>query len=269
MSDNRNNNKLMIILAHPDDAETECGGTVIKFIKLGGEVTIVSMTNGNAGHQTMTAEELTKRRYEETQRVAKHFGGKVNYIILDNNDAQLTPNLENRHELIRLIRKENPDIIITHRTSDYHPDHRATSQLVQDASYLWSVPAVCPDTKRLDNSPLVLYHQDDFKRPYEFTPTIFVDISDVIEEKMKILSFHESQVFEWLPYIEGYLDEVPEDAKSRIKFLIDKWANTGNVNRFLNKVNGAKYLEAFEVSEYGGTYTREKIKLVMPFVHLI
>src|SRR5690606_25337429 len=104
------------------------------------------------------------------------------YEVLDNPDGGLLPTLEARGQLIRLIRNFNPDLILTHRPIDYHPDHRYTSVLVQDAAYMITVPAVCPDTPHLERNPVILYLSDDFRKPAPFTADVVVDIGEQMSQ---------------------------------------------------------------------------------------
>lgn len=264
----------LFIGAHPDDADIKFGGTAIKFLEQGHTVTYLSMTNGDAGHQTMSGKELAQRRKKETEAVAQMLG--LTYLVLDNHDAQLQATVENRNQLIKIIRQQKPDLIITHRPNDYHTDHRNTSLLVQDAAYLIAVPNVMPQTSRLDYNPVIMYHQDNFTKPYPFMPNVFVDISDVIDKKMEALACHESQVFEWLPFIEGYLDDVPTSkyTKTRIEWLKKYWSNPGNGNKHLlqlkkllpeEQFEKITQIEAFEACEYGGELTQQKAKELFPF----
>ena len=134
--------RILIIGAHPDDADIKAGGTAAKWCALGHVVRLVSLTNGQAGHQTMHGPELASRRRAEAEAAAATIG--ATYEVFDHPDGELDDRLEYRHEVIRLIRSFRPDLIITHRSTDYHPDHRFAGLLVQDASYLLTVPAICP-----------------------------------------------------------------------------------------------------------------------------
>jgi len=136
--------RFLIFGAHPDDCDILFGGTALKLIPRGAEVFFVSLTNGNAGHQTMPREALAERRLGETRSSGK-VAGLAEYRVLSHDDGTLMPTLENRLEMIRIIREINPDAVFTHRLCDYHPDHRAASQLMNDASFLAAVPLVCPD----------------------------------------------------------------------------------------------------------------------------
>lgn len=264
----------LFVAAHPDDADIQFGGTAIKYLDLGNKVTYLAMTNGDAGHQEMGGAPLAERRRKEGDAVAQFLG--LDYMILENHDAQLQATIQNRDKLIQIIREIKPDIIITHRPNDYHTDHRNTSLLVQDSAYLTSVPNVVPSVPRLEFSPVIVYHQDDFKKPCPFSPNVFVDITDVIDRKMEALSLHESQVFEWLPFVEGYLDDVPKshDKQARIEWLKKRWSDSRHVSQYLpilkqlvseDEFKKIKYIEAFEASEYGGELTQEKARELFPF----
>uniref|UniRef100_UPI003C2B1F03 PIG-L deacetylase family protein n=1 Tax=Escherichia coli TaxID=562 RepID=UPI003C2B1F03 len=129
--------------AHPDDADIKAGGTAARWCEAGHVVRLVSLTDGRAGHQTMHGPRLAQRRRAEAQAAASVIG--ASYEVLDIPDGELDDRLEYRHRVIRLIRGFWPDLILTHRAIDYHPDHRFAGLLVQDASYLLTVPGVCPD----------------------------------------------------------------------------------------------------------------------------
>jgi len=188
--------RYLAVCAHPDDMELRMGGTLWKLCRAGHEVRIVSLTNGNAGHRSMRPEALAERRRREAGKVAALCG--LQYDILDIPDGRLEVTLENRERLIRLVRRFDPDVVFTFRTCDYHPDHRATAQLVQDASYLLGVPLICPDTPIDDRRPVVLLVHDTFKKPCPFSADLAVAVEDVLDEKAGMCACHESQFFEWL-----------------------------------------------------------------------
>jgi LmbE family N-acetylglucosaminyl deacetylase len=263
---------ILFVGAHPDDADIQFGGTAIRYLQLGHTVNYLTATNGNAGHQTLGGAALAQRRYKETQTVANYLG--INYFVLDNEDGELQATIENRKKVIKVIREVRPHLIVTHRPNDYHADHRNASLLVQDAAYLLCVPNVLPLTPRLEFNPVIVYHQDNFTKPAPFTPEVIVDITEVIDKKMEALSLHESQVFEWIPFIEGYLGEVPTDKSERVSWLKTRWAQRTLASRFLTQVKpgissealiNAQFLEAFERCEYGSRLTHENVDKLFPF----
>src|SRR5271170_2190544 len=114
--------RILIIGAHPDDADIKAGGTSAKWSSLGHVVRLVSLTNGQAGHQTMHGQELASRRRAEAEAAGATIG--ATYQVFDQPDGELDDRLEFRHRVIRIIRSFRPDLIITHRSTDYHADHR-------------------------------------------------------------------------------------------------------------------------------------------------
>jgi len=145
----QNDGKLRIICfgAHPDDCEYRVGGTAAMWAKMGHHVKLVSVTNGDIGHWKMAGGPLAQRRTAEAARSDRILG--VESKVLDIHDGELMPTLENRRIITRLIRNWQADIVICHRPWDYHPDHRYTGVLVQDAAFMVTVPFFCPDTPRL------------------------------------------------------------------------------------------------------------------------
>src|SRR5260370_21711912 len=118
--------------AHPDDCDLKAGGLAAKFAALGHKVKFVSLTNGDAGHQSECGGQLAMRRRAEAQEAARRIG--IEYHVLANPDGRLVRTLDVREQVIREIRQWKADIVIGPRPNDYHPDHRYTGVLVQDAS---------------------------------------------------------------------------------------------------------------------------------------
>jgi LmbE family N-acetylglucosaminyl deacetylase len=262
---------IIIIGAHPDDPD-EVGGTAYKWAQAGHKVLMVSLTNGDAGHQSMNSEDLAKRRREEARKAGEVIG--VKYITLDNHDGQLMPTYENRLQVIRLIREHQADIVIFPRPYDYHPDHRYTGTLVLDAAYMVTVPKILPEVPHLEKNPVFLFTYDQFTHPEPFKADVVVDIDDVIEKKIDMYHQHTSQMYEWLPYNRGALDQVPASEKERRVWLGNSWRSRSNAGPFRDlliehygKERGSKikYCEPFQDSEYGTRLTKENIKYYFPF----
>src|SRR5690242_7067276 len=243
--------------AHPDDCDIRAGGTAALLAQMGHQVKFVAVTNGDAGHQTEGGGALAKRRRAEAMESGRRLG--ITYEVLDNHDGELLPTIPVREQIIRRIREWNADIVLAPRPNDYHPDHRYTGVLVNDAAYMVVVPNVCPDTPPLRKNPVFLYFEDNFQRPQPFRPDVAVDIDDVIQKKFDALDAHVSQFYEWLPWVDGKLDEVPKDHAARRKWLFEQRERelTPAVRRTLEKWYGPerarqiKAAEAFEVCEYG------------------
>ena len=272
--------RVLMIGAHQDDNEFECGGLAAKLIKNGHTVRFLSMCNGCGGHHILGPKEISERRAKESARVAQMLG--IQYDIWDNDDCNLVADLSTRKRTIRYIREFNPDIIITHRTIDYMPDHRATGQLVQDASYLLTVPNECPDVPAMRFMPVVMYSEDRFTNPV-FKPDVVVDIDAEADTKLQIAHINVSQVYEWLPYTYG--EQVPEGEEERFEWLkgINVTAETTDeevmsatrgyavrnakpaarhraklIEQYgTEKGSKIRFAEAYEVSEYGSPLTEE------------
>jgi len=265
--------RLLVIGAHPDDPD-KSGGTMARYVALGHTVKFVSLTNGDAGHQTIGGGPLALIRTEEARCAGEAVDSE--YITLDNHDGELMPTLEMRRQVITVIREFEPDMVFTPRVDDYHPDHRATGELVRDAAYMVTVPNVVAKTPHLRKNPIFVNVEDRFSKPTPFDPVVVVDVGSVVEKKVDMYHCHTSQMYEWLPYNRGSLDQVPEgDAARRAwlaKQLKARWRRTAD--RFRDKLieiygeeRGSKveFAEAFEISEYGAMPSKDQLKTLFPF----
>ena len=276
--------KILSIGAHQDDNEFRVGGMAYKWVKAGHEVRFLSMCNGSGGHHILSPEETSKTRAKESASVAEFLGIRYD-IWSDIDDCTIMANLDLRWRTIRYIREFSPDLIIAHRTNDYHADHRASAQLVQDASYLLTVPHTCPDTPAMRRMPVIVYNEDHFKYP-PFNPTYVMDIDDAIDAKLHISHLNKCQVYEWLPYT--HEETVPEGEAERFEWLkgmnITKdtsdaevmAAKRGYAVRYARtaarfrkeliehygeeKGSKVRFAEAFELCEYGRQPDAEFIK---------
>lgn len=267
-------NKLRVIAfgAHPDDCDIRAAGTAAKFASLGHAVKFVAVTNGDAGHQTEGGGALAKRRRAEAEESGRRLG--ITYEVLDNHDGELLPTIDVRNQVIRRIRQWNADVVLAPRPNDYHPDHRYTGVLVQDAAYMVVVPNVCPDTPPLRKNPVFLYFEDHFQKPAPFRPDVAIDIDDVFARKIEALDAHLSQVYEWLPWVDGKLSEVPKDPAERRKWLARTRGGqpTPEVRRALEKWYGpergarVQHAEAFELCEYGSQPDESQLRRLFPML---
>ncbi|WP_149243832.1 PIG-L family deacetylase [Dyadobacter sp. 32] len=266
--------RVIVFGAHPDDCDLGAGGLAALYSSMGHKVKFVSLTNGDMGHQEMGGGELANRRLKEAKEAGKRLG--IEYDVLDNHDGELLPTLENRMQVIRKIREWQADLVIAPRTNDYHPDHRNTGILVQDAAYLVIVPNILSNVPPLTKNPVFLYFRDRFQRPNPFRPDIAIDITSVIANKVDELDAHVSQFYEWLPWTSQDLQNVPKDLAERKKWLrtaiekrssvtpeirlaLDKWYGT-------DKASSIKLVEVFEICEYGKQPTQEDIRTLFPML---
>jgi LmbE family N-acetylglucosaminyl deacetylase len=258
--------------AHPDDCDIRAGGTAAKWAAAGHRVRFVSVTNGDAGHQSQGGGALGARRRAEAQESGRRLG--IEYIVLDNHDGELMPTLQVREQIIRLIRQWKADLVLGPRPNDYHPDHRYTGVLLQDAAFMVTVPNVAPDTPALRQNPVFMYFEDSFQKPNPFSPDVAVSIDDTFSKKVDAIDAHVSQVYEWLPWLNGRLDAVPKDPVERRAWLAKQ--RQGRINeavraalvKFYGPEAGAKveHAEAFEICEYGRRPDASDVKRLFPFL---
>jgi len=183
---------VLAVGCHPDDIEISCCGTLAKCVKRGDKVTVCHVANGDMGHEIISPEELRKIRIGEAKSAGALAG--IDVVTLDIGD--LLPNgcdIAQRDKLVTLIKEVQPDFIITHSPTDYMPDHLAVSKLVFDASFAASVPHYGTEGKA---AVVPIFYMDNLAG-MNFNPTEYVDITDEIELKIKMLECHESQL-KWM-----------------------------------------------------------------------
>lgn len=260
--------RVLAIGAHPDDCDIKFGGTAAKMARAGYAVKFLSLTNGDAGHQSDGGASLARRRYAETQESARRLG-IAEYEVLGNHDGELLPTLEVRRQIIRAIRAWKADIVIAPRPNDYHPDHRYTGVLVQDAAYMVVVPNIVPEVPALRRNPIFLYFEDGFQKPYPFHPDVVVAIDDVWDTKVSSLDAQVSQFYEWLPWVDGKLADVPADPAARRAWLSKARSAPPSeaVRAALARVYGdqsIRHAEAFELCEYGRRLPVSELQAMFP-----
>jgi N-acetylglucosamine malate deacetylase 1 len=265
--------KLLIIGAHPDDAEYHAGGMAVLYRQLGRQVRMISATDGSAGHHRTPPAELATVRKREAANSGRVIGAE--YEVWDHPDGSLLPTLELRAQIIREVRTYQPDLVLTHRPCDYHPDHRAVGQAVQDASYLFTVPHVVPEVPALRREPVVASMCDLFTRPNMLRPDVMLDISPFLETIEQMFACHRSQVYEWLPYNQCIGNEVPDDESQRREWLSGWFRKLIRpradhfrerlIERYGNHGKSIKWLEAYEISEYAGSFDDGDRQRLFPF----
>ena len=221
----------------------------------------MSVTNGDIGHWRMAGGPLARRRTGEVRRAARILG--IDTVVLDIHDGELMPTLDRRRTLTRLIREWKADVVLAHRPNDYHPDHRYTGILVQDAAFMVTVPFFCPDVPYLTKNPVFLYYADRFQRPNPFRADVVVGIDDVIDKKLAALEALVSQFYEG--GAGGTAAFVPKDkagqeahARQVRQTFLDRARGVARQYRdrlvaLYGKERGQRveHAEAFELCEYG------------------
>jgi len=269
--------KLRIICfgAHPDDCELKAGGVAAMWAAQGHHVKFISVTNGDIGHWREAGGPLSRRRKAEVEQAAKVLG--IATEVLDIHDGELLPTLENRRTITRLIREWKADVVMSHRPNDYHPDHRYTGVLVQDAAYMVAVPFICPDTPPLKNNPVFLFYPDSFQKPNPFHADIVVAIDSVIDKKLAALATLESQFYEGGAL--GCAALMPSDRQKQTERRAQVRAahaarSAAVAQRFRSQLadwygneKAAKVgsAEAFEICEYGRQPNKTEIVRLFPF----
>jgi LmbE family N-acetylglucosaminyl deacetylase len=218
---------------------------------------------------------LAKRRKAEVEAAAKVLG--IETEVLDIHDGELEPTLENRKKITRLIREWKADLVMSHRPNDYHPDHRYTGVLVQDAAYMVTVPKFLPDVPHLKRNPVFMYYTDYFEKPNPFKADMVVAIDGVLAKKADALERLESQFYEG--GANGGPELMPSDPQAQAKRRaqvreahMDRDRRTNK--RFREKVidvygaaRAAKieFVEAFEICEYGRRPDAAELRKLFPF----
>jgi LmbE family N-acetylglucosaminyl deacetylase len=265
--------RIIVFGAHPDDCELEAAGTAALWAKQGHKVKFVSVTNGDIGHHEIAGGPLARRRTAEVNRCAEILG--ITTQVLDIHDGEVLPTLENRRTITRLIREWKADLVIGPRPNDYHPDHRYTGILLQDAAFMVIVPNFCPDVPALRKNPVFMYTEDSFKKPNPFVPDVVIPIDATIDLKVQCIDALESQFYEWNPWLFDYLDSVPKDKAGRLEWTRKRAESRyGEVaERFRKQLveelgeepaKGVKTAEAFELCEYGSQPSKEELKKLFP-----
>ena len=213
----------LAFLAHPDDAEILCAGTLIRLAGLGWEIHLATATAGDCGTMTQTRHEISAIRTKEAEQSAKLLG--ATYHCLDERDGFIIydkPTLQKTYDLFRRV---NPSLVFTHPAADYMMDHEQVSLLARAASFIYGAPNVSsfplPDNAGV---PWLYYCDpvdgiDPLGRPVP--PTTLIDITSSHEKKLAMLTCHASQR-EWLRAHHGmdeYLESVRKHDAGRGRLL--------------------------------------------------
>ena len=184
---------ILAVGANPDDVEFLCAGTLAVYANRGDTVFISYLTTGDKGSSDVPPEEMAAIRKEEAESAAGIIGATV--LPLGIPDGEVEVSLPLRRRIVEIIRKTKPDVVITHYNNDYMSDHNCTSRLVFDAAF-WSMPkrfAGDPDSSGCHSLCPPLFYMDTLGG-IGFQPQEYVDITDVMDTKIEMLSQHKSQI---------------------------------------------------------------------------
>jgi LmbE family N-acetylglucosaminyl deacetylase len=269
--------KLRIIAfgAHPDDCEIQLGGSAVLWAKQGHHVLFVSTTNGDIGHWREAGGPLARRRKAEVDAAHKILG--IQGVVLDIHDGEIEPTLENRRTFTRLIRLWNADLVFGPRTNDYHPDHRYTGVLMQDAAYMVTVPFFCPDVPAMKKNPVFMNYTDRFQKPAPSRADVVVGIDAVLAPKLDALGVMISQFAEG--GANGNASLYPADPagqQQRQRQVRDNFSRRfqSTATRFAKELaawypgasaQAVRHAEAFEICEYGSQPDKTELRRLFPF----
>jgi LmbE family N-acetylglucosaminyl deacetylase len=180
---------ILAIGAHPDDVESNVGGTLAKYAKAGHKVFTATATNGNIGSATLPMEEIARIRKEEARSAAALIGAE--YVCLDYDDEMFFEDKTARLKFINLVRYCKADVILTHNPVDYNPDHELTSKIINDIAVMIPIAKLKTDSLPYDKIPAIFYFEP--AQGLGFVPTEYVDITGVFETKMAMCYAHKSQ----------------------------------------------------------------------------
>jgi LmbE family N-acetylglucosaminyl deacetylase len=184
------NDRVLAVVAHPDDAELLCAGTLARARADGAMVAICVLGRGDKGQPSKKVENLTAQRRKEMAASAKLLGAEL--FTCDFPDGSLMDTPGTRSKVIEIYRKFKPTLVLAHAAEDYHPDHRAASALAQAASWF------CASRGHRTRSPAIqtppaLWWMDTVSMS-GFNPGFYVDVSEFVALKKRMLACHQSQL---------------------------------------------------------------------------
>ncbi|MCY9662285.1 PIG-L family deacetylase [Paenibacillus chondroitinus] len=265
--------RVIVIGAHPDEPDIYAGGTAALFAALGHKVKFLSLTDGCGGHYELPGPELVTRRKKEADEAAKRLG-IVEYEVLSTHDGELFPDVTTRNEVIRHIRRWQADVVITfHPAGGTHPDNRYAGHVVSDAVPFSALKNAVIDVPALERTPVVLL-MPDYSMKDRYQADVVIDIEAVLEKKLLACDAHASQFYEFSGKNEDR--EVPQTWEEKREYLLKYWAPffyvSDEMRAGLEKWYGAEraakitYAEPFEIANYGRKVDDEELKKWFPML---
>ncbi len=267
---------IIIIKAHPDEAEEYAGGTAALLARAGHKVKFLSLTNGDVGHWKMSKDALARRRAAEANKAAKILG--VTYEIFDYHDGELENNIELRKRVVRAIREWQAKLIISFKPmfGGGHPDNMAAARTVQEGAGLSQAPLFLPEVPVLKTQPIFLYMRDYYSKTFPHKPDLVIPIDQTIAEKLLSFDAHASQFYEFAPYQRGMLDKVPQNDEQKTAYLHKYWGEFSHISAEMRewlinwfgeeKGMSFTYGEEFEVAPFSRRPLKEELLKLFPIL---
>lgn len=268
--------RVLVIGAHPDEADMYSGGTSALYAQMGHAVKFLSLTNGDAGHFSMNRFALAARRFDEAQEAAKRLG-VLEYEVLDTHDSELMPTLDMRHRVLRAIRDWQADVVISHHPDGGgHPDNRAAGQIVDEAMAFVTNAYALPGSPPLKVRPAHLY-MIDYITMRVHRHDVVIDIQPTIEQKLLACDANASQFYEASARQYCELDQVPTSWENgRREFILQHWADTiyalpemrSRLADFYGEEHAEKveFAETFQFSHDSTIPDKEVIRSIFPML---
>lgn len=253
--------KVVVIKAHPDEAEVYTGGTCARLADLGAAIKFVSLTNGDAGHYTVGRKALRLRRAREAYAAARHIG-VLDYEILDTHDGMLVPTASTREAVIGSIRRWQADLVIAfHDEFPGHADNRASGRIVRDAVDFLTNANVVPDLPALERAPVCLQMVDAWCLD-QHKHDVVVEIDDVIDRKLLSCHEHASQFYEFAPFERSFQHRVPTSTSwpDQRQYLLENWADFMYASPGMGVGPDCTYAESFQLAPYGRHVTAAEVQ---------
>jgi len=222
---------ILVIAAHPDDAELSCSGTILKHIHLGKKVGILDLTAGELGTRG-SAELRAKEAIKASQIMRIHARDNVKL-----KDGFFELNHENKLKIVPFIRTYRPEIVLCNAISDRHPDHGRAAQLASDACFLSGLQKIESKYKSQNLSAWRSKNVYHYTQEYSFHPDFIVDISGFMEQKIEAILAFKSQFYD----PDSAEPQTPISKRSYIDFIKSRARVYGN---FI----GVEFGEGFTVS---------------------
>jgi len=186
--------RALAVMAHPDDTEILCGGTLARAKKDGGQIAVCVMCQGDKGLPAgASPEKFVEVRQAEAAEAAEALGAKL--LWFGSPDGELIDSVESRRKLIEIYRQFSPTLVITHGPEDYHPDHRAAYAIAEAATWFAASRGHVTQSKAMETPP-ALWLADTLNMS-DFVPEFYVDVTEHVALKKRMLHCHRSQLQRW------------------------------------------------------------------------